>query len=285
MAESKALPALAALVRQRDPDRYLTALFALDERRDGLFALSAFNFEVAKTRESVTEPMLGQIRLQWWRDAVDEIYAGNKPVRRHETALALADAVRRYELTRYHIDRIIDAREFDLTDDPPRTLAVLERYCEDTAARLLWLALEVLGVRDSAAAVEAGREVGIAWALTGLIRAIPFHARDKRLYIPVDLAAEADLHTGDLFELRPSAPLAKVVGRLRERAQEHLIAARAKAADVPAAARPALLLGVLADTYLARIRRAGDNVFDRSLGRPDGWKTLRLSWAAFRGRY
>ncbi|HEY0527125.1 MAG TPA: phytoene/squalene synthase family protein [Stellaceae bacterium] len=284
MAESRALPALAALVRQRDPDRYLTALFAPDDRRDGLFALGALNFEVAKTREAVTEPMLGQIRLQWWRDAVEEIYAG-KPVRRHETAQALADAVRRYGLTRYHVDRIIDARELDLTDDPPRTLAVLERYCEDTAARLLWLALEVLGVRDSAAAVEASREVGIAWALTGLIRAIPFHARDKRLYIPVDLAAEADLHTGDLFELRPSAPLAKVVGRLRERAEAHLDAARAKAADVPAAARPALLLGVLADGYLARIRRAGDNVFDLSLGRPDGWKTLRLSWAAFRGRY
>jgi phytoene synthase len=284
MAETKLLPALAALVRQRDPDRYVTALFAPDERREGLFALDAFNFEVAKTRESVTEPMLGQIRLQWWRDAVDEIYAG-KPVRRHETALALADAVRRYELTRYHIDRIIDAREFDLTDDPPRTLAVLEQYCEDTAARLVWLALEVLGVRESAAAVEAGREVGIAWALTGLIRAIPFHARDKRLYIPVDLAAEADLHAGDLFELRPSAPLAKVVGKLRETAQEHLVAARAKVAGVPAAARPALLLGILADGYLARIRRAGDNVFDPSLGRPDGWKTARLSWAAFRGRY
>jgi phytoene synthase len=284
MAESKGLPALAALVRQRDPDRYLTALFAPDDRREGLFALDAFNFEVAKTRESISEPMLGQIRLQWWRDAVEEIYAG-KPARRHETALALADAVRRYDLTRYHIDRIIDARELDLTDDPPRTLAVLERYCEDTSARLLWLALEVLGVRDSAAALEAGREVGVAWALTGLVRAIPFHARDKRLYIPVDLAAEADLHTGDLFELRPSTPLAKVVGRLRKRAQELLDAARAKAADVPEAAQPALMLATLADTYLARIRRAGDNVFDPSLGRPDGWKTVRLSWAAFRGRY
>src|SRR4051812_807159 len=104
------LSPVGAIVRRHDRDRFLTALFAPAARREDLLALYAFNFEVAKTREVVTEPMLGQIRLQWWREAVDEIYRGGR-VRTHEVVQPLAEAARRGALSRAHLDRMIDARE------------------------------------------------------------------------------------------------------------------------------------------------------------------------------
>src|SRR3954465_7509110 len=88
---SPGLSAVAAIVRRHDRDRYQTALFAPADRREALFALYAFNHEVARVREAVTTPMLGQIRLQWWREIIDAAYAGT-PARRHEVATPLVAA-------------------------------------------------------------------------------------------------------------------------------------------------------------------------------------------------
>jgi NADH dehydrogenase [ubiquinone] 1 alpha subcomplex assembly factor 6 len=270
-------------VRRYDHDRYLASLFAPAEKRDALIALLGFNLEVAKVREVTSEPLLGQIRLQWWREAIDEIYAG-KPPRRHVVVTPLAEAIRRHDITRTHLDAMIDGRGQDLEEGPPASVAALERYAEATSSRLLFAGLNVLEV-TAPAAFEAARRFGIAWALTGLLRAVPFHAAAKRLYLPIDLAGEADLHTGDLFELRPSAPLAAVTCRLVDLARIHLAAARAERRDVPRAALPVLLPGRLADLYLRRIERAGGNVFDPSVQRPDGLAVPRLSLAAWTGRY
>ena len=116
------LSACAAQVRSYDHDRFLCALFAPADRREDLFALYAFNLEIAKTREVVSEPMLGQIRLQWWRDAIEGIYAGAPP-RRHEVLDGLAGAIARHGLSRAAFDALIDGRETDLSDEPPADLA------------------------------------------------------------------------------------------------------------------------------------------------------------------
>src|SRR5947209_395102 len=193
---------LAQSLRQHDRDRYLTTLFAPAERRGALTALYAFNFEVAKTREIVREPLLGRIRLQWWREAVDEIYRGAKP-RQHEVVAPLAAAIRAHDLTRYHFDRLIDARESDLADEPPASLAALETYADDSGARLVRLALEILDARD-AAAENAARHVGIAWALIGTIRALPVQARLRRVSLPADLIAESGLDLARFLEMKSS---------------------------------------------------------------------------------
>src|SRR5439155_14045553 len=109
------------------------------------------------------------------------------PARQHELAAPLAAVIGGHRLTRAHFDRMIDTRERDLAEEPPATLGDLEDYAEGTAATLLFLALEVLGVTEPAARASA-REVGIGYALAGLLRAVPFHARAGRSYIPADLA-------------------------------------------------------------------------------------------------
>jgi len=123
---------LADLVRRHDRDRYQTALFAPAERRGALLALYAFNYEIARVREIVSEPMLGQIRLQWWREVLDAAYAGTPP-RSHPVVVPLAAAIREFELSRGYFDRLIDSRERDLADVPPASLAILEAYAEESS--------------------------------------------------------------------------------------------------------------------------------------------------------
>lgn len=281
-AGNQTADSLIADLRRHDRDRYQTALFAPTERRAHLFALYAFNHEIAKTAEVVSEAMLGHIRLQWWRESLEGIYAGNP--RAHEIVEPLAKAVAAAGLPRAGLETLIDAREFDLEDEPPADLAALEGYADRTSGVLQALVLKILGV-ESNEAEEVAREVGIAWALVGLLRAVPFHARQKRLYLPVDLCHAADLHAGPIFELQSSDALAEVARTLAGAAEAHLEKARGAAASVPRSALPALLLAPLADRHLRRLAKAGYDPFHPDLQQEAPGQIWRLAWWALRGRY
>lgn len=268
------------LVRRHDHDRFLASLLLPADRRPAVWALLAFNLEIARVREAVSQPIIGQIRLQWWRDAIDEIYTG-KPTRRHEVVDPLAAAIARHRLTRTHFDTLIDGRDFDLGDEPPASLAALETYLEKTSARLIDLQLEILGV-EAPAAFEAARHVGVAWGLIGLIRALPFHAAHGRLYLPADLMAATGVDPAALLGGKPSVAVAAAVRHLADRAAEHL--ARARRLDVPRAALPALLLAAPARLYHRRLVRAGYDPFDPRIHAPDPWAVPRLVFARFLGR-
>lgn len=276
------LPSHVAALRRHDRDRYQSCLFAPAAVREHLFALYAFNYEIAKTAEVVSEPMLGQIRLQWWRDSIDGIYAGTP--RAHEVVEPLARAVAATGLSREGLEALVTAREFDLEGDPPQDLAALEDYAAGTSSRLILLALQVLAV-ESPAAEQAARDLGLAWAYLGLLRAMPFHARQKRLFLPADLCREAGLGLGDFFELRRSEALVQVSRQLSELADRHLRKARENAKLVPRKALSALLLAPLAERTLKRLEKAGYDPFHPSLQSEAPGQVWRLAWAAWRGRY
>ncbi|EWY37005.1 phytoene synthase [Skermanella stibiiresistens SB22] len=269
-------------VRKYDNDRFLTCLFAPADRREALFALHAFNLEIAKTREVVSEPVLGQIRLQWWHDSIGELYDGAS--RRHEVLLPLGEAIRRFDLTRGHFETLIDGRETDLMDEAPADKTCLTSYAEVTSAPLARLALEILGVRDPAAHTAA-RHVGIAWALTGLLRAVPFHARGHRLYLPKDVLGKHGVSEQSLFDLKPPEQLKAVVAEVAAMARTHLEEARALRPRVPRAAHPALLTASLTDTYLKVIAKAGNDVFAPRVQMPNPFRQAVLAWRAMTGRY
>ena len=269
-------------VRRHDRDRYLTCLFAPADRREALFALYAFNLEVAKTAEIVSEPTIGRIRLQWWREAIDNIYAGTPA--EHQVVAPLHAAIVGHGLPREPFERLIDAREADLDGEPPATLDALESYADATSSGLLHLALDILGDHGERAR-DAARHVGIAYALAGLLRAIPFHARQKRLYLPGEVIRDAGIEIGDLFELRPSAALSAAVERVAMRAQNHLARARALRAEVPRTALPALLPAVLAQMHLKVLRNSGCDPFAPVVQRDRPGQVWRLAWANLIGRY
>ncbi len=289
----------AEQVRRLDNDRFLCSLFAAGSRREALFALYAFNLEVARIREVVSEPLLGAIRLQWWRETIEGIYSGSPETRGaaagSEVVAGLTHAVPRFGLTRGHFERLLEARGFDLDDGRLPDLDALVAYAEGTSATLTALALEVLCAQQepgahgqgkpSEAATAAGRHVGIAWALTGLLRAVGFHARARRLYLPQSLLDEAGARAGDVFALRPTAGLAKAAEVVADRARAHLAAARQLRKDVPRAAHPALLPAILADAYLRRLERVRYDVLSPKLGIAKPIRQLRLMMAAAMGRY
>ena len=278
------LPPATATLRRDDYDRFVTTLFAPPADRAALTALYAFAVEVARTRESVREPLLGHMRLQWWRDGLTAARAGG-PVPAHPVAGPLAEAVLHRDLDSALFEALLSARAEDLEDTTPSDLAALERYADATSGGLAVLALQILGVRG-AGAEQAGRAVGTAYALVGLARAVPFHAAARRCYLPADLCAAAGFAAADLYDGTAPAGLPRVVAALADAAAARLDAARALRGVLPRAALPALLPAVAARYHLERLRRSGGNVFHRRVQHPPTpGRIVRTAAAALTGRY
>ena len=273
--------ALIDVVRRVDHDRFLCALFVPPDRRAALFALIAFNHEIARVRESVSEPMLGQIRLQWWREAIEGIYSGTP--RRHEVVTPLAAAIQRHNLSRAHFEALIDARERDLDDTSFADMAALEAYAEATAAPLGALMAEALGAGGSAETLDAARSAAVAFALVGLMRAVPFHAAQSRFYLPADRLARHGLTPADVFAGRFSPALGVVIGEVLERAAAHQPVVREAGRSIPRAARAVLLPAALAAMYATRLGALGNDPYDSRLTIGPLRRQMALWAASLRG--
>jgi phytoene synthase len=273
----------AELLRRFDRDRYAMALFAPQQARAALFALGAFNHEVAKTAEVVSDPTVGQIRLQWWRLAIEAIYAGTPPD--HPVVTALARVVDRHGLPRAPFDNLIDAREADLDPTPPADMTALEGYAAATAGGLVRLGLQAVAGAADPAAAQAAEHAGIAWGLTGLLRAVPFHARARRLHLPADLLHRHGVAARDVLELRAPEGLPAVVQAVSDRAAEHVARARAGQGAVGRRGVPALLPATVAAIDLRRLRRAGFQPHHPRLAEPRRFLGWRLAAALLSGRY
>ncbi|MBM3490649.1 MAG: squalene/phytoene synthase family protein [Alphaproteobacteria bacterium] len=282
VAVAQALAYCARAARGGDAERYRAALLATPPQRGYLMAILAFNGELARTRETVSEPMLGEIRLQWWREGIAGVYCGAP--REHPVLLGLAAAVAGRPLARAHFDAIIEARAGDLYDEQIHDLGELVRYAEATAARPAYLMLEALSV-SALAAHAAARHVGVAWALLGLLRAVPFHARARRLYLPTGLLAAAHVAPEAVYRGEPPAGLRQVTAEIVAEAARRLHEARALARQIPRAALPVLALAGLADGHLARLRAVGFDPFALPAERPGVGQALRLAWATLSGRF
>jgi 15-cis-phytoene synthase len=153
------------IVRQHDRDRYLSALFAPDDKRPHLFALYAFAAEVARIPSIVSEPQIGEIRLQWWLDTLDGIFDGVS--HDHPVAKALATTIAEFTLPKAALRQVVEARQFDLYADHMPTRNDLEGYLGETQSGLIQLACMIL---DRGAAATAGRCAGLAGVAYGLAR-------------------------------------------------------------------------------------------------------------------
>ena len=277
------LSPVGARARAADYDRYLSALFAPAASREALFALIAFNHEIARIPEVVSEPMLGRIRLQWWRETLEAIHDG-KPARRHEVALPLADAIHAWGLDRSAFERLLDGREADLEPDAPPDLAGLERYAAATGGALTALMLQACGA-DGVSGLEAGREIGTAWALIGTLRAAPRHAAQGRVMLPADLLAAAGITAEDIRAGRAFDRCAAAAEPVADRAAGLLDAARRARRAIPRRQRGVLLIARLGDVYLARLRAAAWDPRDERLAVGPLRKQVAMLAGAATGRY
>jgi phytoene synthase len=267
---SDAAPADAALaeaersLRAHDPERWRTTLFASGAGRARLVAIYAFNLEIARVRETVSEPMLGQIRLQWWREAFDEIERGGPP-RKHPIVEALAAA--KPDLA--PLREAVGARERDLDDSPYVDLAEMESYARGVGGAISRAAF--------GAPHPAAEGIGTAYTLAGLLRALPFFARQRRTPLPADLMREAGLEPDAFHENKAGASLRDVIEPVARRAEALLEEARRH--DIPKALFAAALPGKVAALTLRRLESASFDPFAPELRKPHPADVWRLWWA------
>ena len=182
------LEACAALVQRGDPDRFLATMSVPPAARAVLFPLYAFNVEVARAPWVTEEPMIAEMRLQWWRDAVEELGQG-RPPRAHEVVAPLAEAMARDpETIAALLDGAIAARRWDIYRDPFEDEAAFDRYLNTTSGHLTWAAAIAFGAPDT---LEASvRDAAWAGGLANWLLAIPELERKGRKPM-VDGRAEA----------------------------------------------------------------------------------------------
>jgi phytoene synthase len=275
---SDAFDYCAELVRSGDKDRFLATLFAPQKYRRALHAIYAFNLEVARIREQAREPMPGEIRLQWWRDVLDGVARGE--VEANPVAAVLRDVVIRYRLPPRLLAELIEARSFDLYDDPMVSVAALDGYAIKTSSALIDLAARVLNDGRDPDATDLVSHAGIAYAIAGLLRALPLHAARGQLYLPADLMRRYGAQEADVFAGKATAEVRAVLAELRLRARQHLDAARVQLADAPATIMPALLPVALVRPVLARMERRGYEPFAAT--DLSQWRRQWVLWRAAR---
>lgn len=257
----------ADIIKQNDYDRYITALFAPPEKRDDLYALYAFNYEIAKTRETVSDTTLGLIRLTWWREAIDEIYEGQKP-RNHEVVLPLAEVIKKYNLPKNYFETLIYAREFDLEDVLPADLRGLKNYADYTTTPLLALSSIVI---QNSADEDNLKHASQAIALTGLLRAAPYQLQQRHCIFPQDLLDEAGLDQYMLYDGKGHDSLKSVVCDIVWSAEDHL-----KKINYNSEIKPIMAQVTLAKQYLKSLKRCDYNVFDQRFHNAPPFSMLRL---------
>ncbi len=276
------LSAAAKIVHEKDRDRFITVMMLPTVLREDAFTVYAFNHEVAKTKDTVSEGMLGRIRLQWWREAVAECYDGTP--RRHEITRPLADIITRREIPKGLFDQLIDAREKDLEEEPVQTLSELMTYADATGGNSLKLAAWSIGGKDDLSQQVAGK-VGTAWALIGLMRSLPFHLRAKVQWMPEELVARHGVDGRKMRDLVVSKELNQAVGEIGSIAIDLIKDARESNHRLPKEISGIYQLAGLTQSYAKQLQKASWNPYDPSMAQPSGFRMLGLMMRNMAGRF
>ncbi len=240
-------------VRAGDHDRYVSALYAPADKREALFSLYAFNAEIASVRDRIREALPGEVRLQWWRDVIaDEAAATGNPL-----ADALTATIAAHGLPKPAFDNMLEARIFDLYDDPMPSRTDLEGYCGETAAALIQLAAMVLDPVEAPRFAELAGRAGCAQAMTGLLLLLPLHRRRGQCFVPADILSAAGSSPEEFLSGDGGPGAERAVAAMIALAQEHLSAFEQGAPALPQALRPAFLPLALTRAYLAKMANGG----------------------------
>jgi phytoene synthase len=264
------------LVEAADKDRFLATLFAPVELRRHLHALYAFNIEISRVREAAPNVLPGEMRIQWWRDVLNR--RGYGDVKSNPVATPLLDTMAKFRLPSAPLLDLLEARSFDLYDDPMPTMADFEFYARATSSPLIELAAAVLVGGPDPALVEPARHAGMVYAIAGLVRALPIHAVRRQLHLPLDVLDRHKVDRDEIYAIKTSPALRAALAEIREVALGHLAQLRATLHTIPAAAGPAFVPVVLAKPMLARMARWNYDPF-----RPpelSQWRKQLLLWRA-----
>jgi len=267
------------LVRTHDFARYAATLFAAVEQRRPLIAIYAFNVEISRVREQVSQPLPGEVRLQWWTDMLAG--AGHGGVEGNPVAAELLQAIRAFRLPVERLSRLIDEHQFDLYNDPMPTKAALEGYIDDTSSALFSLAAATAG-QQSPEIEHLARHAGLAQGIAQVMAALPLDASRRQLFVPLQLLEQHGSSMEEVFAGKERPTVRAALEQLVGEAREHLKTAFALLAQAPPEVRPVFLPLALAARELERMARADNDPFVPRLTSRLG--TLWTLWRASRSR-
>ena len=261
---------VSASLREQDRDRYLSSLVLSDKKRAAVQTLMAFNADVAGIASRVSEPAPGEIRLQWWADALEGREHG--AVRQNPIASGLLDLLNEYDLSSGPLVRLVAARRFDLYQDPMPDMATFEGYAGETCSILYQYAAGVLADGDIPEDGNAAGHIGVAHALVGHIRAFPHNAARGRIFLPWDRFVAGGVSEGDVFSGRDSDSLRTVLRSFCEDALSHLDKAEDAVRALPRTIRPAFAHLAILKLQLTAAKRASG--FSEPLREPADWRKI-----------
>ncbi len=263
----------AALVREADRDRFLATLFAPAGHRDALFALFAFNVEIARVRDLAREAMPGEIRLQWWREMLEGARDGEAAA--NPVAASLLAMLTRYGFVAAPLLELIDAHTFDLYDEPMATVGELELYAIRTQSPLFAMAAGVLGQAGTLPETFT-LDASVAVTIAKILNDLPHHAARRQLYVPGDVLDRHNVDREDIFARQTGDALRAALSEMRELARRHLAAAQANLQSAPPQILPAFLPLALVGPQLRRMERDDPFQFTPL----PAWRRQWLLWRA-----
>ena len=197
--------------------------------------------------------------MQWWADAIRAISTGS--LQDHPVAQSLADVIRRADLPQHAFINMIEARRFDLYDDPMLTMNDLEGYLGETSSMLMQLAARILCGDAAYELAELSGYAGVAYGLTGLIRSLPIHCGRGQCYVPLDILARHELTPAHVLSRKRSAACDLVLSKLRHKASARLQEARGLQHKAPVSALAAYWPASIAEMHLKQMAKGNANRF------------------------
>ena len=264
----------ADLVRNHDFPRYVSTLFAPAAERRALLALYAFNVEIVRVRDQVSQPLPGEIRFQWWTDLFSGLVHGS--AEGNPVAAELLGAIRDFDLPVEPLSLLVDEHQFDLYNDPMPTMTALEGYLAATSSVLFALAARIMG-DASDAAEHVARHAGLGQGIAQVIANLPRDASHRQLFLPQQLLANHGCAMEEVFAGKDTPNLHAALEQLIGEARQHLGTASSLLAQVPPAARAAFLPLSQARADLDRLMRLGRSPFA-----PQPVSRLRTLWTLWR---
>lgn len=269
-------------LRELDRDRYLACLLAPEDRRDALVALALFNAEIARIRDVVREPMAGEMRFQWWRDVIAG--TGSSGPGGHPAAEALVETIERHDLPQETFAAYLEARTFDLYDDPMPDRTSFEGYAGETSSALLQLGVMTLDAEASRLSAEAAGHAGVAQLVAGTLLLMPVHSARGQVYVPGDILAACGLNRDAFLATDEVEAVSSVRSALLALGREHLERARDALDRVPSEAFAAFLPVGLVDQVFARADRRHGDPRREAPATPQWRRQMRLFRTAWFGR-
>jgi 15-cis-phytoene synthase len=248
----------AELVRSRDFVRFASTLFLPPDRRRALLALYAFNVEIARVHEHVTQPLAGEIRLQWWTDMLSG--TGQGGAEGNPVAAELMRAIEQFRLPVAPLSRLIEEHQFDLYNDPMPTIAALEGYATETASALFGLAARIAG-SPTPEVDHVARHAGLAQGFTEVLASLPRDSLRRQLFLPQQLLESRGASMEQVFSGKPAPAIRAALDQLIAEARQHLNTALTLLDEVPREIAPIFLPLAVARRELERMSRPDTNPF------------------------